>query len=143
MYLFVYGSLLTNLPNHKLLKYGNARLLGIYKTQDPFYMIGLKSGAYPYLLDEPVHPNCKESTIIGELYEVSEHLLEKLDSFEGHPHHYTRQSIIVNNGNIFEPIVAYTYMVTNEFMKAEISAAFETRFVPIPSGDWKKFYSNS
>lgn len=139
MYLFVYGSLLTGLSNHKILQYGNAKFISSYETHEKYYMVGLKSGAYPYVIDEPVHPTCQATTIRGELYEISEHLLAKLDAFEGHPHHYTRQLIAVHNGNVFEPVMAYTYMITNEYMKTEIAAAFDQRFANVTGGDWKRF----
>ena len=136
MKLFVYGSLRQGFPNHHLLKEGGAVLLGTFESEEKLYMVGLRSGAYPYVIDEPVHPTCVPTIIKGEVYEVSYDLMRRLDTFEGHPHHYTRVTLIVHQDNRFQPIIAYTYMVINEFLKAEISAAFEERFINIPSGDW-------
>ena len=136
MKLFVYGSLRQGFPNHHLLVEGGATLLGTFESEEELYMVGLKSGAYPYVIDEPVNPTCVPTTIKGEVYEVSYDLMLKLDAFEGHPHHYTRQTLIVHQNDRFKPTIAYTYIVINEFLKAEISAAFDERFVNVPSGDW-------
>lgn len=124
-------------PNHHLLEEGGAVLLGEYETEEKLYMVGLRSGAYPYVIDEAVHPSCQATTIKGEVYEVPYDFILRLDAFEGHPNHYTRQTIIVHKGNRFQPIIAYTYMVINDFLKFEIEAAFEERFINVPDGDWK------
>ncbi len=137
MKIFVYGSLMRGFPNHHLIEEGNAQFLGVHESEEKLYMVGLRSGAYPYLIDEAVHPSCQPTTIKGEVYEVSYDLIQRLDAFEGHPYHYTRQTLIVHNGNRFQPVIAYTYMIINEFMKAEIEAAFEERFIIVPDGDWK------
>ncbi len=168
MKIFVYGSLMRDFPNHHLLEEGGAVLLGEYESEEKLFMIGLKSRAYPYLIDESVHPSCQATTIKGEVYEVSYDLIKRLDAFEGHPYHYTRQTLIVfprqslgqspspqplvrdevhalasPNINKFQPIIAYTYMVINEFMKAEIEAAFDERFINVPDGDWKNLIAAS
>jgi gamma-glutamylcyclotransferase (GGCT)/AIG2-like uncharacterized protein YtfP len=138
MKIFVYGSLMRGFPNHHLIEEGNAQFLGVHESEEKLYMVGLRSGAYPYLIDEPVHPTCQATTIKGEVYEVTYDLIQRLDLFEGHPHHYTRTPIIVYQDDRFKPTIAYTYMVIHEFMKDEIAVAFEERFVTVPSGDWKK-----
>ncbi len=137
MKIFVYGSLMRDLLNHHILEEGGAVLLGDFESEEKLFMVGLRSGAYPYVIDEPVHPSCQPTTIKGEVYEVSYDLVKRLDAFEGHPHHYTRQTLIVHHGDKFQPVIAYTYMVINEFMKDEIAAAFEERFMVVPDGDWK------
>ncbi len=143
MKIFVYGSLMRDLPNHHLLEEGGAQFLGVYESEEKLFMIGLRSGAYPYLIDESVHTSCQATTIKGEVYEVSYDLIQRLDAFEGHPYHYTRQTIIVHAGNKFQPVIAYTYLVINDFLKAEIEAAFEERFINVPDGDWKNLIAAS
>ncbi len=146
-------------PNHHLLKEGGAVLLGEYESEEKLFMVGLKSRAYPYVIDEAVHPSCQATTIKGEVYEVSYDLIQRLDAFEGHPYHYTRQTLIVHAGNRFQPVIAYTYIVINEFLKAEIEAAFEERqqswhsapgrspgeerFIIVPDGNWKNLIAAS
>ena len=137
MKIFVYGSLRKGLHNHHLLEEGGAVLLGDFESEEKLFMIGLRSGAYPYVIDEPVHQSCQLTTIKGEVYEVSYDLIQRLDLFEGHPHHYTRTPIIVYQEDRFKPVIAYTYIVINEFLKAEIELAFEERFMVVPDGDWK------
>ena len=136
MKLFVYGSLREGFPNHHLLLEGGAIPLGNFESEENLYMVGLKSGAYPYVLDEPVHPTCIPTTIKGEVYEVTYNLMRRLDTFEGHPHHYTRTTLIVHQGNKFQPTIAYTYIVINEYLKSEIAEVFEKKFNVISSGDW-------
>lgn len=138
MKLFVYGSLRQGFPNHHLLTEGGAVLLGEYESEEKLYMVGLKSGAYPYVIDESLHPTCVQTTIRGEVYEVTYDLMQRLDLFEGHPNHYTRVPIIVHQNDKFKPTIAYTYIVINEYLKSEIAVAFEDRFTVVPSGDWKK-----
>ncbi len=132
-----------DLPNHHLLEEGGAQFLGSHETEEKLFMVGLKSGAYPYVIDEAVHPSCQATTIKGEVYEVPYDLILRLDAFEGHPYHYTRQTVIVHSGNRFQPVIAYTYIVINEFMKAEIEAAFDERFMVVPDGDWKNLIAAS
>ncbi len=143
MKIFVYGSLMRDLPNHHLLEEAGAQFLGSFETEEKLFMVGLKSRAYPYVIDEAVHPSCQATTIKGEVYEVSYDLIQRLDAFEGHPYHYTRQTLIVHSGNKFQPVIAYTYMVINDFLKSEIEAAFEERFIVVPDGDWKKLIAAS
>ena len=86
---FVYGTLRSGHSNHHLLK--DAYSYGTGVTVEKFAMY-LVSG-YPYVTStEPRYQ------ITGELYDIYDSTLEKLDQIEGHPRHHVRKitSILVN-----------------------------------------------
>ncbi len=138
--IFVYGSLRQGLQNNYKIKLESAEFKGIYHTTKKYYMIGAKSGAYPYVVAEQLHDTLEPTYIHGELYLVSNELLSLLDEMEGHPTQYKRQSVeIVNAAGNTEH--AQMYILENEELKTGISKSFERRFVPVNGGDWKKYKS--
>jgi len=83
---FVYGTLRRVQSNHKLL--GDAYCYGTGSTRDKYAMY--ISGSYPYVTStEARYP------ITGELYDVDDDTLDKLDKMEGHPRYYIRREIVV------------------------------------------------
>ncbi len=86
---FVYGTLKKGYSNHHLLK--NGKFLGEAKTK---YKYALYEKVYPYVSHNP-----KVSNIHGEVYQVDNFTLRKLDILEGHPYEYKRELIpvILNN----------------------------------------------
>ncbi|ADQ05456.1 AIG2 family protein [Caldicellulosiruptor owensensis OL] len=98
MYLFVYGSLLSHNSHNYLLNgckfIGKAVLegYGLYKVS-----------WYPAIVPK------EGSKVLGEVYEVNETLIEKIDNFEDEGELYRRQEVdvILNNGNVFR---AWTYV---------------------------------
>lgn len=84
---FVYGSLLSGLHNHRVLAgakaLGAAQTAGLYQMRDLGYYPGV---VYPGQLD-----HC--CAIRGEIYEVDDDGLKRLDLLEGHPHFYRRELI--------------------------------------------------
>jgi gamma-glutamylcyclotransferase (GGCT)/AIG2-like uncharacterized protein YtfP len=48
-------------------------------------MIGLKSKTFPYVATDKLNDTLELSQITGELYDVSDTLLEDLDKLEFHP----------------------------------------------------------
>lgn len=135
MLLFVYGSMRKGMPNNVRLQVADAKYIGAYTTRDPYYMIGLKSKAYPYATEEQLHPSLQPPVQIqGELYEISESLLQSLDVLEGHPDEYMRKPVWIG-----DDMQAEMYVLENPAVKREIAKAFErgwTRFVSVPGGDW-------
>jgi gamma-glutamylaminecyclotransferase len=135
MLLFVYGSMRKGMPNHVRLQNADvATYIGTFVTREQYYMIGLKSKAYPYTTEEQLHPSLQPVQIQGELYEISESLLKSLDVLEGHPDEYMRKPVCIGDG-----IQAEMYVLENPAVKREIAKAFErgwTRFVSVPDGDW-------
>ena len=131
--LFVYGSLRPNNPNNYRLAAGSVHK-GTYKTRDTYYMIGLKSGAYPYVCDEPLDSLQDPTQITGDLYEVDSGTLVWLDMLESH---YERVTVALEGGQ-----EAQMYLLHDPTIKADIRKYFDRgwtkRFVTVPSGDWNK-----
>jgi gamma-glutamylcyclotransferase (GGCT)/AIG2-like uncharacterized protein YtfP len=110
---FVYGTLLRGERNHGLLVH--ARLVGPAATEPRFELIDL--GAYPGMTADG------QTAIRGELYEVDDRTLARLDELEGHPRYYRRETIALDDGR-----AAHAYV---------LPAAETEGCPPIASGDWK------
>ena len=97
MKVFVYGTLKKGYGNHRLLE--SSINLGPYTTKKKYTLLHL--GGFPGLIKEPL------SHIRGELYEVDDVVLKRLDWLEGHPDFYCREEI-----ETFEdgtPIITYIF----------------------------------
>ena len=130
--LFVYGSLRKDLQNNYKLE--SAVYKGLWYTKNEYYMIGMKSGAYPYVTDEKLYDELVSTKIYGELYLVNEELLTLLDKMEGHPTQYKRKYVEIIDG--LHTQTAYMYILVNEELKKGIRENFGRRFVAINHGDW-------
>ena len=86
--LFVYGTLRTGMPNHG--QVASARLVGLVRTRPSYTLFDLD--------DYPGMARGGRTAVVGELYEVDDALLAELDSFEGHPHLFTRESVALEDG---------------------------------------------
>ncbi|UYV60833.1 GGACT [Cordylochernes scorpioides] len=86
---FVYGTLKSGEPNHDLIKSSStgARLVGRAKTCHRWPLIIASRYNIPYLL----HCRDKGEHVLGEVYEVDDDMLAKLDELECHPDYYTRR----------------------------------------------------
>ncbi len=111
---FVYGSLLSGEPNHRIL--AGARRVGAGRTAARFALHDL--GAYPAMIDGGAH------AIAGEVYDVDPKTLARLDVLEGHPRYYRRTAITLADGSSAE-----TYLLT--------PAQVEGRPL-IASGNWRE-----
>ncbi len=112
-FLFVYGTLKANFPNHHLL--ADARFLGSGHTATKH---ALYSAGIPYATKaESVSP------IVGEVYLVDAATLARIDKLEGHPHWYCREVVTVNLDE-GEPVRAWIYFF------------LEPRGRLIPSGEY-------
>lgn len=110
---FVYGSLLSGEPNHRVL--ASARRIGEARTAPGFALHDL--GAYPAMIEGGAH------AVAGEVYEVDAKTLARLDILEGHPRYYRRAAITLADGSSAE-----TYLLT--------PAQVEGRPL-IASGNWR------
>jgi len=121
---FVYGSLLSGLGNHRLLE--DSKLIGNAITPPEFIMIDL--GSFPGV----VHVLEDGSTVVGEVYEVDDTTMKRLDHLEGyneeHPSRglYNRMKIPTEFGD------AFIYTFNDMFGKGIVD--------PIENGDWKSYY---
>ena len=111
---FVYGTLMAGEPNHGLL--AGQTLLRRAETEPAFELVDL--GPYPALVAGG------ETSVVGEVYEITVNVLAALDRLEGHPNFYRRARIRLSDG---ETVLAY------------LLAPEQVRGQPrILSGDWKE-----
>ncbi len=102
---FVYGTLMQDQPNHRVLLEIGAERLGAAVTASARTLVDL--GPYPALLRGA--GGCQ---VTGELYAIDERSLDVLDAFEGCPDLYSRERIqLVHDGESRE---AWTYVLARE-----------------------------
>lgn len=92
---FVYGTLLSGEPNHRLL--ATAKPLGPARTALGYRLHDL--GSFPAMVEGG------EGAVDGELYEVDDGTLAALDRLEGHPDFYRRVPIRLATGEEVESYV--------------------------------------
>ena len=105
---FVYGTLRQGESNHYFLE--TSELLGMFETKPEYALFDL--GAYPGLVEG-------HDAIAGEVYRISDDVLQKLDILEDVPTEYRRETIDTPYGE------AWIYL----YQGAESGKAIE-------SGDW-------
>lgn len=114
---FVYGSLLRGMGNHRYLEGSN---LWDKATLKGFKMYQVSS--FPAIVTG-------EGSIQGEIYLVDDDTLARLDQLEGHPQMYERRlatAVLDTNGKLM-PVWVYIW-------KRPID-----RLTPVPSGDWREY----
>lgn len=111
MYVAVYGTLRAGESNHSRL--GGAKRLG-----DTFRLPGFR--LYGVNFSFPYATPAEGESIVVELYEINDEILQELDWLEGYPSHYNRK--VVNVGDVD----AYVYF-TNEVPDC---------LLPFSTGDW-------
>lgn len=97
---FVYGSLLSGFGNHCLL--ADSPCLGETCTADARYRM-YDLGAFPAVTEGGA------DSIYGEVYEVCDVTLVRLDRLEGHPNFYCRQQVLLQDGSM-----AWLYMLREQ-----------------------------
>ncbi|MBX2986816.1 MAG: gamma-glutamylcyclotransferase [Bdellovibrionaceae bacterium] len=91
--LFVYGSLKRGHSNHdRMTRYGGV-FLGSVETVEGYELRFLHRGMAGVATMTRAH----SGTVIGELYRVPD--IRPLNVFEGHPHYYRLEPIIIKNEN--------------------------------------------
>ncbi|KAK2492116.1 hypothetical protein MC885_011860 [Smutsia gigantea] len=91
-HVFVYGTLKTGQPNHKVLldgANGRAAFRGQGRTLEPHPLVIAGEHNIPWLLDLPG----RGLRVLGEIYAVDEQMLRFLDEFEGCPDMYQRTRV--------------------------------------------------
>lgn len=81
---FVYGTLRKGYGNHVFLE--GSKFLGKAKTKEKYTMY---ARGIPFVSHEPM------VEITGEVYEVDDFTLNRLDTLEGHPNWYIREKVPV------------------------------------------------
>ncbi|WP_333785375.1 gamma-glutamylcyclotransferase family protein [Thermocrinis sp.] len=116
-YVFVYGTLRNGEVRHGALQ--NCEFVGLaYAEGYDLYLISDFPGMVP-----------GSGRVVGEVYRVSEDILQRLDWIEGVPSLYRRELIKVKL-ETGEDLETYTYIYNNSVNGLK----------KIPSGDWKKFW---
>ena len=97
--IFVYGTLKRGQRNHGLLS--DHHFMGLALTL-PHYRL-YDSGRHPALVDDLENG----VAVRGEVWQVSEETLGKLDEYEGVPDYFSRRSIFLQGWN--SPVEAYFF----------------------------------
>lgn len=111
---FVYGSLRAGMGNHRLLTESVLVERKVLNTKH--FMVSL--GGYPALLPCP-----ETRAITGEVYEVDNSTMARLDQLEGHPNFYKREVI---DG-------AWVYILQGD--------QHDRQNPLVESGDWVDYYN--
>ena len=109
--IFVYGTLMRGEDNASFLR--GARFAGAARTEPRYTLVDL--GDYPGLCDGGA------TSVVGELYDVDEPILVRVDELEGHPDLFRRASVTLAGGG-----TAIAYLLAAERPGAVIA-----------SGDWR------
>lgn len=88
---FVYGTLKSGGDIRGLNQFDGATIVGKAKTNYPDYNM-LDLGAFPGVTKEG------EKYIQGEVWEVTDEVMEQLDAIEGYPHFYNREQTQTTQG---------------------------------------------
>ena len=112
MRVFVYGSLLKGLHNHRVLR--GAKFLGEARTLEAHFTLH-DLGQFPAVTCDGV------DTIKGEVYEVDKETAERLDHLEGYPNFYDRKLVEV-----------YEFGPCRMYFLHKCDAPI------VPDGDWKR-----
>jgi gamma-glutamylcyclotransferase (GGCT)/AIG2-like uncharacterized protein YtfP len=118
---FCYGSLKQGYWNFDRYLLNKSRFVGSAITATPEYTL-VNMGSYPGVVSGG------KTTIIGEVFEVDDNVLSRLDKLEGHPNWYKRHPISVKleSGEI---VHAEMYMQDGEKFKYDLHQV-------ITSGEW-------
>lgn len=126
MWLFVYGTLMSPFPAHARFMQG-CRFLGFAETLEGFTMYSWNDGRYPMIVSDG------KTTIKGELYEVSEQILEELDEYEGSE--YERQTVMIKDLGMAQVYVVRDLDMIDRVLK-------EGLVTEVEKGDWKIYLRN-
>jgi gamma-glutamylcyclotransferase (GGCT)/AIG2-like uncharacterized protein YtfP len=119
-YLFVYGTLRRNQPNHRLLQ--DQELVAIH-TVEGFRMFSL--GAFPGV------QAMEGASVIGEIYAIDKECLKRCDNLEGYPYMYDR--VVVPFGGS----MAWMYVYCGDAKdKASIITTFDRN---VAIADWVQY----
>ena len=144
MFLFVYGNLMNGMKYHDKIKH--CKFVENGRTQDKFYMTSLTCNSYPIVSPEKMNPNHSPNHIKGEIYEIDNQTLKKLDEFESLFNCYTRVKIpiIIESNDKFELTAeAYCYIVNQPSIFDDFKKFFQYTSQIVNEGDWKSFFQSS
>lgn len=105
--LFVYGTLMSGMPNNRWLD--GCEMLGIARLKD-YVLIDL--GHYPGVIyQEDRGEDCDDDDVVGELWEVDDETLTQLDRIECVPNLYTRETTdsVYDENGYYRGVYLYVY----------------------------------
>lgn len=119
---FVYGSLLSGFYNHSVL--GDSVLLGTAKSPKGFAMLDL--GYFPGVIKDD-----SSKGVVGEVYEVDDAVLSRLDRLEGYLSHNPEGGLYhrIEIDTKFGPAIIYIY--NNHYGRSRENFVNE--------GNWRKY----
>ena len=117
MLLFTYGTLLRGFGNYDRFL-TESKFVGLGQTHPDYTMVSL--GGFPGILEGG------NTSIKGEVFEVSPATRDRLDQLEGHPNFYKRTSISLVDGSKVE---VYILQPVPHLKKSPV----------VESGDWREF----
>ncbi|XP_068621972.1 putative gamma-glutamylcyclotransferase CG2811 [Battus philenor] len=113
---FVYGTLKRNEPNHHWIsdpKNGISKFISNGKTSEKYPLIIATKYNIPFILYKPG----VGYQVQGEVYEVDDNMLAKLDILEDHPNYYIREidnvEIMKSDTNETQKIKCWIYFLKN------------------------------
>jgi gamma-glutamylcyclotransferase (GGCT)/AIG2-like uncharacterized protein YtfP len=156
MLLFVYGTLRKGMKNHELLMSNNQIYKGLATTVEPYYMVAeytseidefadgrsfvypTRSLSHPYIIQNTINIGKTYYSVIitGELYDISDNIIQILDIHEGCPTVYVRENIKITIDDI--PMEVYAYILNNKNIINDICSC-NTLYDPVLIGDWIKY----
>lgn len=134
IFVFVYGSLRPGLKNNNYLS--SSDYVGNFVSEKSFHMFTYKKSGFPYLLED-LDISDPPSLIKGEIYKVSQWVLNRLDVLEAHPDIYQRKlHKFVSDGEIIE---AWVYILIKPEIINYIKKELDENYFLVQSGDWVDF----
>lgn len=117
MLVFVYGTLKRGFYNYEFL--ANSNFIGTAITKNKYPMINAE-GYFPYLInDKNIGKHIK-----GEVFEINDVTLNKLDVLEGYPDLYIRDNIEVTINNNTIKVIVYFLTENIDYNKYELLEEF-------------------
>lgn len=120
--LLTYGTLCRGMSNHHYLD--GAKFLGEAFTKDKLPMV---VAGIPYLFNIPG----KGRQVHGEVFEVDDEQLARIDRLEGHPNWYRRQPVTVTLNGKLEQVEAYFCQDKLDEAVKKSERIFVSRFVGV------------
>lgn len=151
---FVYGSLLSGMHNHQVLRNHHPKFIGSGETDSSWFMLPMGGGFYPALVCPFVlNGKCpsmfefepdKKMPVVGEVWEIqNSEAMAALDRLESYPRFYDRkvERIHLPYGNdpkgmtvdawiyhLADPQIGHTQQISNG--------------VVVPGNDWRPYFEN-
>lgn len=126
---FVYGTLKKGQPNHDWLnkpENGYSKFIANGSTTEKYPLIIATRYNIPFLLNSPG----TGYNVLGEVYEIDEKMLSKLDELEDHPDYYVRRLEPIFMETESKKIDCWTYFLKeykNELSKQTMFPSYDSK----------------